>query len=241
MRALGVRTDRRLPRCAPVAILALSLTIAVGRTTGAASSAQDDARPSSHQSLLEALADPAREGAALRPAFEAFVAAMDRFDGPGALELARAMHTSALRIREGSPGTDVLWSVFCLEGALRRSAPGPGAIRAAHLKEAREVIAKHLDDPSSTTSDREALLQRLAILEAGFGERAAERAALGGALALHGIDGAQITALQRLDDGDSRAAAALFATLLDSTDPARVGAPWALRGHAMAVLDRSPE
>ena len=99
------------------------------------------------------------------------------------------------------------------------------------------MIAKHLDEPSCTTSDRAALLQRSAILEAGFGERAAERAALGGALALHGIDGAQITALQRLDEGESRAAAALFATLLDSTDPARVGAPWALRGHAMAVLD----
>ena len=241
MRALGVSAARRLPKGASVAILALSLTIAVGRTTDAASSAQGGARASSHQALLEALADPAREGAALRPAFESFVDAMDRFDGPTAVQLARAMHTSALRIREGAPDTDVLWSVFCLEGALRRSAPGSGAVRAAHLKEAREVIAKQLDDASGTTSDRQALLQRLAILEAGFGERSAERAALGGALALHGIDGAQITALQRLDGGEPRASAALFATLLDSADPARVGAPWALRGHAMAVLDSAPE
>lgn len=241
MRALGVRTDRRLSRGGSVAILALSLALAVGMTTGAASPAQDDARAHSHQALLEALADPAREGAALRPAFEAFVDAMDRFDGPGAVELARAMHNSALRIREGAPGTDVLWSVFCLEGALRRGAPGSGAVRAAHLKEARAVIEKQLEDPSSTSSDREALLQRLAILEAGFGERSAERAALGGALALHGIDGAQITALQRLDGGEPRAAAAVFATLLDSTDPARVSAPWALRGHAMAVLDSAPD
>ncbi|MEE2938895.1 MAG: hypothetical protein VX460_00790, partial [Planctomycetota bacterium] len=56
-------------------------------------------------------------------------------------------------------------------------------------------------------------------------------------LALHGIDGAQITGLQRLDGGDPVAAARLFAALLDSDDPARRSAPWALRGHALAVLD----
>ena len=136
MRALGVRTERRLSRGASVAILALSLTIAVGRTTGPLRLLRTTLAllPTGPCSRL---ADPAREGAALRAAFEAFVAAMDRFDGPGAVELARAMHTSALRIREGAPGTDVLWSVFCLEGALG-AAPGPGAVRAAHLKEARE-------------------------------------------------------------------------------------------------------
>ena len=53
------------------------------------------------------------------------------------------------------------------------------------------------------------------------GESARERASLGGALALHGVDGAQITALERLDSGDSVAAAVLFAALLDSVDRAR--------------------
>lgn len=206
-------------------------------TTGASAPAQETTPRVSRADLLEALADPARAGVALGPAFEAFLAAMDAFDGPAAVELARAMHSSALEIREGTPGYDVLWSVFCLEGALRRSAPEAGPDRAQHLGEARAVITARLQDPTTTTREREALLQRLAILEAGFGDTAAERAALGGALALHGIDGAQITGLQLLDGGDPRAAATLFAALLDSTDPARVGAPWALRGHALAVLD----
>ena len=64
------------------------------------------------------------------------------------------------------------------------------------------MITARLESAETAPAERVALLQRLAILEAGFGERAAERAALGGALALHGIDGAQITGLQRLDGGD---------------------------------------
>ena len=96
-------------------------------TTGASAPAQETTPRVSRADLLEALADPARAGVALGPAFEAFLAAMDAFDGPAAVELARAMHSSALEIREGTPGYDVLWSVFCLEGALRRSAPEAGA------------------------------------------------------------------------------------------------------------------
>lgn len=237
MRALGVRANRSIPRGGVIAIVTLSLFMAAARTDGGVLAPQEPSPDESRSDLLEALADPAREGAALRPAFEAFVQAMDRFDGPTAVEIARAMHASALRIRERNQGQDVLWSVFCLEGALRRSAPEADAARAEHVREAREVINEQLNHPSSTTADREALLQRLAILEAGFGESSAERAALGGALALHGVDGAQITGLQRLEAGDAQAAAALFAALLDSRDPARFGAPWALRGHAMAVLD----
>ena len=46
-------------------------------------------------------------------AFEAFVERMDAFDGPRAEALARAMHAEA----------NAVWSAFCFEGALRRSAP----------------------------------------------------------------------------------------------------------------------
>ncbi len=231
----------RAPRGACAACAALTLSAVATLATGAVAPAQDVAPAASRQDLLEALADPARAGAALGPAFEAFLDAMDRFDGPAAVELARAMHASALTIREGAPGFDVLWSAFCLEGALRRSAPESGPARARHLEEARAVITARLESAETAPAERAALLQRLAILEAGFGERAAERAALGGALALHGIDGAQITGLQRLDGGDPLAAAALFAALLDSEDVARVSAPWALRGHALAVMDGARE
>lgn len=226
-----------IPRAAAAVLAALALG---GAAAAWSAGPQESAQRPSDDELLEALADPQRAGAALQPAFDAFIAAMDRFDGPASVDLARAMHASALRIREDSPGYGVLWSAFCLEGALRRSAPLSGAELDAKLAEARRVLTERLDDPTTTTAEREALLQRRAILEAGIGTRDAERAALGGALALHGIDGAQISGLQRLRGGRPAEAAALFATLLDSADPTRVAAPWALRGHAMAVLDAAP-
>lgn len=228
-------------RVAAAAFASLTVAALGFLTTSTTAPAQDGTPAVSRADLLEALADPARAATALQPAFEAFVGAMDDFDGPAAVEIARAMHASALRIREGATGYDVLWSAFCLEGALRRSAPESGPTRALHLAEAREVITLRLVDPLTTAPEREALLQRLAILEAGFGQSARERASLGGALGLHGVDGAQITGLERLDSGDPITAAALFAALLDSLDPARVSAPWALRGHALAVLDGAPE
>ena len=115
-RRTGRHPGVRSPRC--------------GEDDGAASSAQDDARALPPGPCSRRSQTPAREGAALRAAFEAFVDAMDRFGRTGSRRTARAMHTSALRSGR-APGTDVLWSVFCLEGALRRSARAGGRSRGA--------------------------------------------------------------------------------------------------------------
>lgn len=231
---MRVKLARRLGVCVVAGGLALA-------GASMALSLQDGTPVADEDALVARLADDQEGPAALRPAFNAFLAAMDRFDGPASLRLARAMHARSLAIRANAPDYDVIWSAFCLEGALRRSAPLEGPDRARHLTEARQILRALLDAPGCTSAQREALIQRLAILEAGFDQPEAERAALGGALALHGIDGAQITGLAALRRGHCDRAAALFATLLDSPDPARNDSPWGLRGHALAVLEGAPD
>ena len=180
-------------------------------------------------------------GAILRAGFEAFTDRIAQTDGPRAVELARGL------FREDP----AIWSAFCLEGALRRAdGVSDQAFREASAA-LDAVAAANAADANATL----AIVQRRAILCAGFGRPVEERAALGAALARGGIDGAQITGLAKLQAGDHAAAAALFGSLLDrwpgpdgdqepardeSVTNARVpknSSPWALRGHALATLE----
>lgn len=170
--------------------------------------------------------DGVADGPLLQEAFTAFLRAMEVKDGAGAVRLARAMHDRA----------DAVWSAFCLEGALRRSAPAdPRSEPAmAAFREAEEALQGCLAaDPGF--GDRLALVQRRAILAAGFDAPGPERAALGRALAMGGIDGAQILGLAALKSGELRESARLFAVLLDRGE-ALADCPWAVRGHGLAAL-----
>ncbi len=193
--------------------------------------------------FFEADRSQAEYASRYREGFDAFIERMDAFDGPGAVRLARALHRRA----------DGIWSAFCLEGALRRSATEDTA--QAVFAEADAVLVRLLDEGQDGVAleriERVDVLQRRAILAAGFGRRSAERAMLGAALAERGVDGAQITGLAALEAGDMDAAARLFGSLLDSAGldvPGPGGAggavpatnlenapPWALRGHGLAV------
>ncbi|MEL6903914.1 MAG: hypothetical protein AAFU73_03240 [Planctomycetota bacterium] len=200
---------------------------------------------------IEASDPGAPDAALLRSGFDVFVERMDAFDGERAVRLGRALFAAQ----------PAVWSAFCLEGALRRSAPaGPDAdaSRAAHA--AANQALRGLIGPGTPTVDRVALEQRLALLHAGFRRGDSERAALGAAIGMGGVDATQIVALAALAAGgsaprnagvqapsgpeDPETAAALFASLLDRSRTGAVGsgpvpasAPWALRGHGLAALE----
>lgn len=236
------------------ALLVASGWLLGAAVVGAAPPAQDGARDA--DALIARLTDdvPDRdEDALLAGAFDAFVERMDAFDGDRAVALGRAVFER----------TPAVWSAFCLEGGLRRSAPadlGSPAARAAHAEAntaLEGLLAAGLGAP-----DRLAVVQRLALLHAGFQRPAAERRALGAALGAGGFDGLQIMALKGLSRAEGASAwscaspetaGALFASLLDrgsgaqaapaGADPPAGGppedAPWALRGHGLAALERA--
>lgn len=221
--------------------------LAVASRTAQASGGPTASAQAELESLLERLASDAEGPAALRPAYDYFLAAMGQYDGDAALRVARAMHQRSFSMFDSGQVQSTVWSVFCLEGALRRGATAADEdARFLEASEAARAVQRH---PRTSKVDRLALIHRHAILAAGFGRKGIEAADLGAALAQGGIDGAQITALARLskaagnDEGDSETAAALFANLLDRASqgdgPLAVGpneAPWALRGHGLAVL-----
>ena len=191
--------------------------------------------------MVARLVDPDEPAAVLNAGFELFIARMDAYDGTGAQKLARALFDRA----------PAVWSAFVLEGALRRAAPDDpraGASIAA-FEEADAALQTLIAAPQTTRLDRLALVQRRAILAAGFARPRAERAALGAALAARGVDGAQILGLAALTANEHETAAPLFASLLDRAAPAREPddpgppqaserPPWALRGHSLAVLEQ---
>ena len=195
--------------------------------------------------MIARLGDPGEPAAVLNDGFNLFIERMDAYDGRGSVRLARALF-------ERSPA---VWSAFVLEGALRRSAPAdPRAeVSIAAYEEAETALEDLVASPRTSGPDRVALIQRRAILAAGFDRPRAERQALGAALASGGVDGAQILGLAALTTNERETAAALFASLLDRSSPepadqppdvdpapaeARERPPWALRGHSLAVLEQ---
>lgn len=165
--------------------------------------------------------------AKLSEGFRAFLSLMEEKNGPGAVGIATAMHRRA----------GAVWSAFCLEGALRRSAPadplGSSSLEAYSVADG--ALTALLRDDSLPAADRLAVVQRRAILAAGFADVPSARASLGRALAAGGIDGAQILGLEGLIEGRPEEAARLFGLLLDRGDPS-AECPWALRGHALSSL-----
>ncbi|MEL6714044.1 MAG: hypothetical protein AAFP86_09735 [Planctomycetota bacterium] len=232
-------------RIAPVAAALVALaTVPLGASQV---EGEDPARRADELiAAIEATDPVAPDAALLRSGFDVFVERMDAFDGERAVRLGRALFAAQ----------PAVWSSFCLEGALRRAAPaspGAAASRAAHA-EANGAL-RGLIGPRTPAADRVALEQRLALLHAGFGRRDAERAALGSAMGMGGVDATQIVGLAALAPGghggpdpslarDPETAAALFASLLDRSrtgavgaGPAPANAPWALRGHGLAALE----
>lgn len=224
------------------AALGVAAWLASAPAAGAPVAAQNGAAAA--EAILARLTDdaPDDDAALLGEGFDAFVERMDAFDADRALALARAMF-------ERSPA---VWSAFCLEGALRRGAPADlrsEAARAAHAEAGAAL--EGLLAAGLAPADRRAVVQRQALLHAGFDRPGAERRALGAALGMGGFDGIQIMALKGLSrdpgaEGWSAAspetAGALFASLLDrgAPDPdSAQAAPWALRGHGLAALERA--
>ncbi len=204
---------------------------------------------------MSRLASDAEGAGALRPAYDLFIKSMGDYDGDSALRIARAMHQRSFAMFDSGEAASTVWSAFCLEGALRRGATDANLDE--HFKEASRALKALMGHPRTSRADRLALVQRHAIVAAGFGRRGVEAASLGAALAQGGIDGAQITGLARLQSApkngqdDWETAGALFANLLDraraagTQDPAQTpgplpldpaDAPWALRGHGLSVL-----
>lgn len=228
----GRGTARRAHGLSGWLLLGSGLLAAVAAGRGqedAGESLADD--PSALVQLIEALEtatlDGAQEAALLRDGFTQFLARMDAKDGPAAVGLAKAMHSRA----------GATWSAFCLEGALRRSAPSdPGGASALDAYTTADgVLTALLRGESLSEVDRLAVVQRRAILAAGFADFAGERASLGRALAMGGVDGAQILGLKALVAGRAPEAVRLFGLLLDRGE-APEACPWGLRGHALASL-----
>jgi hypothetical protein len=196
--------------------------------------AAPDDGPIAVERVIQALSDSsvsldeAALGALQQEGFRLFMDRMAAKDGPSSVGLARAMHARA----------GATWSAFCLEGALRRSAPadasGPSAQEA--YAEADRVLSALLRQEGLSPVDRLAVVQRRAILAAGFGDASGELSSLGRALGMGGIDGAQILGLRALAAGDHEEAARLFGLLLDRGDLPQ-DRPWALRGHGLAALE----
>ncbi|MEM9382095.1 MAG: hypothetical protein AAGB93_19220 [Planctomycetota bacterium] len=217
------------------ACLGLALAMPPGRAVLQQTEADDAAlRAERAAAAIEALAgatEPPTDDEELRlltEAYQCFLDRIERCDGPRSVRLARAMHGRA----------GAVWSAFCLDGSLRRAAPADAAseeARAAYA-EADAVLVRLIEDPATSSTDRLAVVQRRAILAAGFDDRGREREMLGRALAAGGIDGKQITGLAALQRGDHGAAVRLFGALLDA-DHAPEALPWGARGHALAALE----
>ncbi len=222
-----------------VAVTALARTSATTSATASATASatgpQDlaDDEPLAVQQLIEALSasslDTQASGALLEEGFRLFLDRMAAMDGPSSVGLARAMYAR----------DDAIWSTFCLEGALRRSAPADtgGASAQEAYAEADRALSALLRLETLSAADRVAVVQRRAILAAGFADTSGELSSLGRALGMGGIDGAQILGLKALVAGDHGEAARLFGLLIDRGDPPQ-DRPWALRGHGLASLER---
>ena len=155
-------------------------------------------------------------------AFELFQEAMDRYQAVEARALAEAMHRRA----------QATWSVFCVEGALRRAGDYDGA---------REALSRHLER-SLAPDERTAVLLRRAIVGAGAGWTRQERADLGRGLARGASDAYQMLGRLALAQGRRDEARRLFGALLERNpgDPS-AAPPWALRGFGLALLVQGDE
>ncbi|WP_145198340.1 hypothetical protein [Planctomycetes bacterium Poly30] len=148
--------------------------------------------------------DLADRGRLLRAGYDAFISSMDSFQGDLAVDLARELFAE----------DPAIWSAFCLEGALRRSADSEAGPESPRFREALEVLESLRESNASDPVAQLDLTNRIAILAGGFGARIVERASLGRSLASRGVDGAQITGLAALADRPA-VAERLFGSLLD--------------------------
>lgn len=190
--------------------------------------------PERTAALVAALAPAALEGLApearlarLEVAYRAFLGAEERCAAAELLALAEAMAAA-----DPAP-----WSVFCLEGALRR---GFGRYADA------DAALAALERATSDRAVRRAVIERRALVAAGAGWASQEAALLGRALAEGSPDARQILGFAALCAGRAEEASAHFGALL--VDAAREGRapgagvaardlpPWALRGHGLALL-----
>lgn len=146
----------------------------------------------------------ADRGRLLRAGFNAFIERMEAYDGDMSVSLARELFAEDRAV----------WSAFCLEGALRRSAAADAGPGSAPFDEALSVLEGLRTTYAADPVIRVDLTNRIALLAAGFGARISENAALGRSLAAGGIDGAQIAGLAALS-GEPDVAARLFGSLLD--------------------------
>jgi hypothetical protein len=191
--------------------------------------------------LAELAAEPSQRSEAyqdraklLTSGFNAFIERMDAFDG----ELSVGLATELFR------EDPAIWSAFCLEGALRRSAPvgadGQSMECQAALKALLSLRESYTGEPPAQLD----LTHRIAILGAGFGDRLLERSALGRALAAGGVDGAQISGLAALQQ-DAAAAQRLFGSLLDrSLDRSYLAEPGGQHDESVtptSTIENSPQ
>ena len=148
------------------ALLASALSVAAAgpdtEVEGRPRAVQDDAVQL--QDLVASLEDPALPSEQVPPllqaGFDRFLVEMERKNGPGAVGLARALHGRA----------DAVWSAFCYEGALRRSAtadPGSESALTAYA-EADTVLGRLQRAEGIGAGDRLAIVQRRAILARHF-------------------------------------------------------------------------
>lgn len=149
-------------------------------------------------------------------AYEEFVRAEGAFEGPRALEMAEG----CWRL---SPA---IWSLFCYEGALRRT--GSAADAAALLGSFPRPEVRE---------ERRDVWGREAIAHRGAGARGMAVGVLGAALGAGSPDGAQMLGIDALLRGERRSAAEHFGALLHAaTLQGRAPAPWAQRGFGVALL-----
>lgn len=167
-------------------------------------------------------------GALLRAGFDAFIERMDAFDGDASVALATELYAE----------DPAIWSGFCLEGALRRSADAEASGQSAPCRTALEMLRGLRESYTGNPSAQLDVTHRIAILGAGFGDRRLERAALGRALAAGGIDGAQISGLAALR-ADRATALKLFGSQLDRA--LHRGAPEAPGAGELAPKEQDDE
>lgn len=205
----------RTGRCVfTVAALFALLVVVVARAqessvgeTDQVQTAQDGAErvlAALRQEPAERSGEFADRGQLLRAGFDVFIASMDSFQGDSAVEVARELFAE----------DPAIWSAFCLEGSLRRSAAADAGHESLAFREAMGILESLRESNAAEPGVRLDLTNRIAILAGGFGARAEERAALGRSLASRGVDGAQIAGLWALAQ-DPAQAARLFGSLLD--------------------------
>ena len=143
-------------------------------------------------------------GVLLRAGFDAFIERMDAFDGETSVAIARELYAE----------DSAIWSGFCYEGALRRSAAADAGPGSAGFRAAQDMLVGLRESYTGAPQGLIDVTHRLAILGAGFNDRSLERRALGRALAAGGVDGAQISGLAVLQ-AEPATAMRLFGSLLD--------------------------